>query len=55
MHATPTDTTYNVNDTNKAWLDLYTWTIDMRALETCRQSRVTPSLPMSDSHGNEEL
>jgi|WetSurMetagenome_2_1015567.scaffolds.fasta_scaffold01048_1 hypothetical protein len=64
-HASAADTTYSINDTDRAWLDLYTWTFDVRVVQPCRRPSnsatastaevSTPLYTTIDAYHDEEL
>lgn len=59
-HATASNTTYNMSNTDRAWLDLYTWTVDSRIVEPCRpkhgnSTATTPIYVPVNTYQDEEL
>jgi len=48
-----TNSAYNVTETDRAWLDLYTWTVDARAIERCRRYYATQTryVPIEQEDG----
>lgn len=56
-HALASDSTYNITETDRAWFDLYTWTVDERVMERLRQPKLSSFSSSSSSlpYANEEL
>jgi hypothetical protein len=57
IHADPSDTTYSIRESDRAWFDLYTWTADQRIRERCHPTKPTPlsHLRSGSPYDNEPL
>jgi hypothetical protein len=54
-HAIASDTTYNLSDVDRAWIDLYTWTTDRRVMAQCCRGDTAGGGTNNKSTGHLEL